>query len=149
MRRLSVPLAIAIAAILGCAAIVALLPWGDPWSFAARTGGVDRPIILSSMQQNIRNASFVGVCLAIGFLAGLLTRSRRLIAGALSPPLAALATYFASHWIYGLAWPQPALPWTFSRILITGETFAVIAAVGLAGAALSRYVRLTTASSTA
>jgi hypothetical protein len=78
-----------------------------------------------------------------------LTRSRRFIAGALSPPLAALVTYFAAHWIYGIGWPQQAIPWTSSRILTTGEFFAAMAVVGLVGAALSRYVRLTITSSAA
>jgi hypothetical protein len=149
MRRLSTPLATAIAAVLGCAAFVALLPWGDPWSFAPQTGGVDDLTSLSSLQENIRNASFLILCLAIGFVTGLLTRSRRFIAGALSPPLAALVAHFAAHWLYGIEWPQPAVPWTPSRVLITVAYFAVMAAVGLVGAALSRYVRLTTASSAA
>ena len=149
MKRFSVSLAIVIAALVGCAAFVALLPWGDPCSFAPPSDGPGCPIVSSPLQDNIRNASFFGVCLFIGFVGGLLARSHRLVVGALSPPLAALITYFVAHWIFGIGWPQQTLPWTSSRIFMTGEYFAVMAAVGLVGAALSRYVRLTTASSAA
>lgn len=149
MRRLSVSLAIVIAALVGCAAFVAVLPWGDPCSFAPPSDGPGCPIILSPLQDNIRNASFVGICLLIGLVGGLLTLSNRLVVGALAPPLAYVVTHFAAHWIYRIGWPEHPIPWTFYRIYWAVGVLIGMAVIGLIGAALSRYVRLTTASSAA
>ena len=149
MRRFSVPLAVATATIFGCAAFVALLPWGDPCSFVTPPGECCCNIMLSPLQENFRNAGFGGVCVLAGLIAGLLTRSRPLIAGALSPLLSYLLGYFAAHWVYGIGWPQHAIPWTAYLIHLTGGAFAGMAALGAIGAALSRFVRLTTASSAA
>ena len=145
MRRVSFPLAITTAAILGCAAYLALLPWGDPCTFTTPSGEGGCAVIFSPLQQDIRNAGFGSVCLLIGFIAGLLTRSYRLIAGALSTLSAFFLAHFAVHWIYGIGWPQHPMPWTSSTILTTSGFMAAFAAIGLIGAALSRYVRLTNA----
>ena len=147
MRRLSFPLAIAAAAILGGAAFLGLLPWGDPCTFTTPPGEPGCAIIFSPLQQDIRNAGFGGVCLLIGFIAGLLTRSYRLIAGALSTLAAVFVAHFAGHGIYGIGWPQHPMPWTSSTILTTSGFMAAFAAIGLIGAALSDYVRLTNARS--
>lgn len=143
MRRLGAPSEIIITAIVGCAGFVAVLPWGDPCSLTTPPGVAGCEVLFSPLQQNIRNAGFGGVCLMIGFVAGLFTRSHRLLAGALSTLLALLLAHFAVHWVYGIGWTQHPLPWTPSRVLGTGEYLGASAAVGLVGALLSTYVRLT------
>ena len=149
MRRLSVALAIATAGILGCAALIAMLPWGDPCSFVTPPGECCCYIILSSLQENIRNGAFGIVCLVIGVVAGLLTRSNRIAVGALSPPLAFFLGHYAAHWVYHIGWPKYPVPWSAHLILLTVGLFAGMAALGVIGAILSRYVRLTSASSAA
>jgi uncharacterized membrane protein YeaQ/YmgE (transglycosylase-associated protein family) len=149
MNRLSVPLAVAAAAFLGCAGFVALLPWGDPCSFVTPPGECCCFIVLSPLEEHVRNAAFLVVCLLIGLVAGLLTRSHRLIAGALGPLLAYLIGHFAAHWIYRIGWPQHPIPWTSFRVLTTILVLASMATMGIIGAFISKYVRLTTASSAA
>ena len=149
MRRLSTYMAIGVAVFCGCAAFVALLPWGDPCSFVSPSDGSGCNIVLSPLQEHIRNVSFGGICLLIGIVGGLLTRSHRLLVGALSSPVAFLFAHFAIRWIYPIAWSEHSIPWSLSGIYPTSAMLVGIAAIGLVGAALSRYVRLTTASSAA
>ena len=144
MRRTYALVAIAGAAILGCAAFVALLPWGDPCSLTTPPGEAGCAVILAPAQENLRNASFLVICLIVGFAAGFLTRSHRLFAGALSPLLAVLLAHFVVHWVYGIESPRYFL-WTRFTILIDIGLVAAMAISGLVGAALSRYVRLTNA----
>jgi hypothetical protein len=118
---------------------------GDPCTFTTPPGEAGCAVIFSPLQQDIGNAGFGGVCLLIGFIGGLLTRSYRLIAGALSTLAAVFLSHFAGHWIYSIGWPQHPLPWTSSTILTTSGFMAAFAAIGLIGAALSPHVRLTNA----
>jgi len=147
MRRLSTSLAIGIAALCGCAAFVALLPWGDPCSLIPPSDRIGCPVVLVPLQENLRNLSFGGICLIIGFIGGLLTSSHRLVVGALSPPLAYLLGLFAAHWIYHIGSPEYSFPRSFFTIYMTLGLSVGIAVLGLVGARLSRHVRLTTASS--
>jgi hypothetical protein len=141
MSRTSFPLAVAIAATLGCAAFVALLPWGDPCSLTTTPGEAGCDVLFSPLQQNLRNAGFGGICLMSGFLGGLLTRSHRLVAGASSTLVAMLLACLAVHRVYGIGWPRHPLFWTPFTILVAGAVLVSCAAAGVLGAALSRYVR--------
>src|SRR5262252_5692043 len=109
--------AVAIAGILGCIAFVSLLPWGDPCSLVTTPGECCCPIVQSAFQENIRNAGFGGVCLLIGFCAGLITRSNRLVVGASSPLLAYLLAHYAVHWVYHIGWRKYPFPWNTYTIL--------------------------------
>ena len=144
MRRVHPLVAIAGAAILGCAAFVAFLPWGDPCSLTTPPGEAGCTVILAPFQENLRNAGFLLICILVGFLAGFLTSSHRLLAGALSPLLAVLLAHFVAHWVYGIEPPRYFL-WTRFTILVELVLAATMAISGLVGAVLSRYVRLTSA----
>src|ERR1700722_671706 len=147
MRRLRVASRIIVTAVIGCAAFVALLPWGDPCSLTTPPGVAGCEVLFSPLQQNMRNAGFGGVCLMIGFIGGLFTRSHRLLAGALGTLLALIFAHFAVHWVYGLGWPQHPMPWTSTRVLGTAEYLGASAAVGPVGGLLCGYVRVTHACS--
>ena len=80
-----------VAALVGCSAFIALLPWGDPCSFAApRRRDLAAPSFSRRYRTTFATRALLVFALSIGFVGGLLTRSHRLIVGALSPPLAFL-----------------------------------------------------------
>jgi hypothetical protein len=137
-------IAVAVAAILGCAAFVALLPWGDPCSLTTPPGESGCTVLFSPLQQNLRNVVYSAICLLIGLIAGLLTRSHRLLAGALAAFLGFWLAFFAAHWIYGIGFIHHPL-WTTSMVLIGIAILGSSALLGLVGAVLSSYVRLTNA----
>ena len=134
--------AVAVPALLGGAALVALLPWGDPCSVTTRSGEGGCAILLSPSQQNLHNAAFLVLCLLVGCAAGLMSSSRRHLAGALSTPLAALLALFGAHLVYGLRGPlfHMDIPGSYLMTLITIIGLVIL---GIIGGALSRYVRLT------
>jgi hypothetical protein len=144
MRRVHPIIAIAVAAILGCSAFVALLPWGDPCSLTTPPGEAGCTVLFSPLQQDLHNVVFLAICLLIGLIAGVLTRSHRLLAGALGVFLGFWLAFFAAHWIYGIGFIHHPL-WTTSTALIGIALLGLSALLGLAGAVLSSYVRLTNA----
>lgn len=145
-RRARLPLAIASAAVLGCAAFLLLLPWGDPCSFATLPGGAGCSIILSPLQENLRNAGFVVICLCIGFAAGSFARSARILAGALSILPAVILAHFAARAYYGIG-SVAHVPWTRATYVTGLVGIAALVVLGIVGGALSKYIRLTNGSS--
>jgi len=102
--RLRPALALAVAALGGCAAFFLSLPWGEPCATHGYAGG-PCPIVLSATQHNLRNAAFVLICLAVGFGAGALSRSYRLLVGALSVPLAGFLGAVLARVVYDIDTP--------------------------------------------
>jgi hypothetical protein len=134
--------AVVVAALLGCVALVALLPWGDACSLTTRSGAGGCPIFLSPSQENFRNVVFLALCLCVGCAAGLMSSSRGYLAGALSTPLAALLAIVGAHWVYGLRGPlfHMDIPGSY---LMTLMSIMGLVILGMAGGTLSRYIRLT------
>ena len=135
-------LAIAGAASIGCAAFLLLLPWGDPCSFSTPPGEAGCTIILSPLQQTLRNASFVAICLCTGFAAGSCAGSARILAGALSALPAVILAHFAARLYYGIG-SLPQLPWTRTTYVASFVAIAALVVLGVLGGALSKYIRLT------
>jgi hypothetical protein len=135
--------AVAVPALLGGAALVALLPWGDPCSVTTRSGEGGCAILLSPSQQNLRNAAFLVLCLLVGCAAGLMNSSRGHLAGALSTPSAVLMALFGAQLVYGLRGPLFHMDVPGASYLVTLITIAGLVILGMIGGALSRYVRLT------
>jgi len=136
--RLHPVLALAVASLGGCAVFVLLLPWGDPCS--TRYAGAPCPILMSAAQANLRNASFVLICITIGFGAGWLSRSHRLLMGTLSVPLAG---FLAAVWAHVLYRPGTSL---FDSGAPRAYTLAVmdiggVLLLGALGAVASMWLR--------
>ena len=141
MRR-QIVWAVAAPALIGAAALVALLPWGDPCTFATRPGEGMCSVLFTPPQQYLRNAVFLALCLLIGCAAGLMSFPRRYLAGALSTPLAVLLAVLSARVVYGLNWPllHTDVQGTY-RVTVAAITGLI--ALGLIGGALSRHIRLT------
>jgi hypothetical protein len=137
--RMRLVWAVVVAALLGCVALVASLPWGDPCSLPTRSGAGG--CALSPSQHYFRNAVFLALCLCVGSAAGLMSPSRRYLAGALSTPLAVLLAIFGAHWVYGLRGPFFHMDIPGSD-LMTLISITVLVILGMAGGMLSRYIRL-------
>jgi hypothetical protein len=140
--RMRFSLAVMSAVLLGCAALMSLLPWGDPCSLADPLGEAGCTIQLSSWQEHLHNAAFLGLCLLVGFAAGFMSPTRRYLAGALSVPFAVILAVFGSHFVYSLRGPILRMGIPGSYILAL-EAILVLVVVGILGAAFSRVVRLT------
>jgi lysylphosphatidylglycerol synthetase-like protein (DUF2156 family) len=145
MKRTRLPLAIAGAAVLGCAAFLLLLPWGDPCSFVTPRGEAGCSIVLSTLQQNLRNAVFAVICLCIGFAAGSFAESVRILAGALSTLPAVILASFAARVFYRIDSVADG-PWTRSAYVTLFVAIAALVVLGAIGGALSKYIRLTNGS---
>jgi hypothetical protein len=140
--RLRFTLAVVAPALLGCAAFMALLPWGDPCALTTQPGEAGCGILLSPLQQNLRTAVFLALSLPVGLGAGLMSPSRRHLAGALSAPLAVLLSIIGVHLIYRIAGPFFRMDIPGSYVMALGDIIA-LAILGVIGGTLSRYVRLT------
>jgi len=140
--RSSLAFTVVVAALLGCVAYVALLPWGDPCSLTVSPGEAGCSILLSPGQQNIRNVLFFGLTLLIGLAGGFMSPSPRYLAGALSSPLAVLLAIFSTHLVYGLRSPffRMDIPGAYVSTL---ELSVALIVLGAIGAAIGRYIRLT------
>ena len=97
--RLHPVLALVIASFVGCAIFVLILPWGDPCSF-------HHPCQFTAAHNAWSNASFVVICLAVGFVAGKLSRSYRPLVGALSVPVAGVTGAVMARVVYRLGTPH-------------------------------------------
>ena len=147
MKHKRVLLAIACATVVGSIALLLLAPWGDPCSFEVATPDqIGCGIIHTSLQDNLRNAVFALICVLTGAVAGSIAGRTRIIGGALSALLAAILGHFTIRFYYGVG-SSAHLPWT-SSMYVSGALLAVaIVALGMVGGALSKVIRLTTATS--
>ena len=141
--------AIGCATVLGSATILLLAPWGDPCSFEVATPGqIGCSIIHTSLQDNLRNAVLALICLVVGLIAGSIAGRTRILGGALSAVLAVFLGHTAIRVFYGVG-SIAHFPWTSPMYVTSTIVVAAIIVLGMVGGALSKYIRLTTASSAA
>jgi hypothetical protein len=124
-------LAVLFAAVFGASVFVVLLPWGNPCSFS-QSPNINCASV-SSLDEGLRNAVFVLLCVVVGTGAALVAGSLRHAAGVAGAVLAIVGAHFAAGWVYGVEASEGEL-FDYLKFLL------MPAFLGLVGGHLSRYV---------